>query len=64
MYFTKGSGKLKIDDHSFDIKPGLTAIVLPNQCHKVENTSSEESMDIMVFENYEVADTNTPYVDF
>lgn len=64
MYFTKGIGILKIDDHFFDIKPGLTAIVLPNQCHKVENTSDDESMDIMVFETYELADTNTPYVDF
>ncbi len=64
MYFTKGTGKMKLDDLEFEIKPGLTAIVLPNQCHMVENSSYDESMEIMVFETYEMADTDSPFVDF
>lgn len=63
MYFTRGTGTLEIDSNKFDIKPGLTAIVLPNQCHTVSNTSDIE-MEIIVFESYEYDDEGTPFVDF
>ena len=63
MYFTSGNGILKIDANEFEIKAGLTAIVLPNQCHAVINTG-KENMEIMVFETYDLNDTDTPFVDF
>ncbi|MCE7737644.1 MAG: cupin domain-containing protein [Candidatus Heimdallarchaeota archaeon] len=63
MYFTSGNGILIIDSNEFEIKPGLTAIVLPNQCHTVANTG-DDNMEIMVFETYDLNDTDTPFVDF
>jgi mannose-6-phosphate isomerase-like protein (cupin superfamily) len=63
MYFTKGTGDLIIDSNHFNIKPGLTAIVLPNQCHTVSNTG-DTPMEIMVFETYEVVDSESPFLDF
>lgn len=63
MYFTTGNGILIIDSNEFEIKPGLTAIVLPNQCHTISNTSGN-NMDLIVFENYDLRETDTPFVDF
>lgn len=63
MYFTSGSGILLLDSNQFEIKPGLTVIVHPNQCHTVSNTG-DSKMEIMVFETYDITDTDTPFVDF
>ncbi|MHA2032373.1 MAG: cupin domain-containing protein [Candidatus Kariarchaeaceae archaeon] len=63
MYFTKGSGELIVDSNHFNIEPGLTAIVLPNQCHTVSNTG-DTPMDIMVFETYELVEDESPFLDF
>ena len=63
LYFMNGEGKLTVDDDAYQIKPGLVAIVLPNQCHSVSNIG-KETINIMVFEAYDVNDSDTPFVDF
>lgn len=63
LYFVDGIGKLTIDDDEYQIKSGLVAIVLPNQCHSVNNFGTE-SINILVFEAYDINDSDTPYVDF
>ena len=63
LYFTKGEGILTIDEELHPIEPGTTAIVFPNQCHSVQNTTDAD-LEIIVVESYNLPDTNTPYVDF
>ena len=61
--FTDGEGILTIDDELYPIESGVTAIIFPNQCHSVENTS-DNAMEVLVVESYNPPENNTPYVDF
>lgn len=63
MYFPEGSGEVSVDENIHNIEPGLIVVVLPNQCHSVKNTSTNE-MTIFVFESYENNRTDTPFIDF
>jgi mannose-6-phosphate isomerase-like protein (cupin superfamily) len=63
LYFYSGKGKIKIDDAITEVYPGITAIVLPNQFHELENTS-KENMEILVFESEDQYSKESPYVDF
>ncbi|MHA2250848.1 MAG: cupin domain-containing protein [Candidatus Kariarchaeaceae archaeon] len=63
MYFTSGKGKVSIDDQIYEITPGLTVIVLPNQCHSVINTG-QSKLEIMVVESYSQTSNDTPFIDF
>jgi quercetin dioxygenase-like cupin family protein len=63
MYFTSGIGEVSVDDTKTKIYPGLTVIVLPQQCHSIVNLGDEE-MNVVVFESQEVNLQDTPFVDF
>ena len=63
LYFTSGTGILTVDDEPYDITPGLTAIVFPNQYHSVQNTGNDE-IEIMIFESYQMKQSDSPFVDF
>lgn len=63
MYFTSGKGSVSLDDQVLQIKPGLTVVVLPNQCHSVKN-SGNSNLEIFVFESYQLNTDDTPFIDF
>ncbi|MHA2170123.1 MAG: cupin domain-containing protein [Candidatus Kariarchaeaceae archaeon] len=63
MYFTSGEGILTLDDKNHKISAGLTVIVLPNQCHSIENTGTTD-MEIVVYESYQMTAQDTPFIDF